>query len=227
MPVDMTAAANNAAAVKAALATLKTDWETAKTQVTTLSKQIDTLRKASVPASEIVPFLKEYIDAKANEFVAILNEEIGELVYPNRGMQIFRNQREPITFDELEALLKKDGESLLGSDYWLSGGMGNGVQPGYKLLRLLTSGNDFGWGRAFCFYFGANMKTALDANAAKIVVPPVPANKLDNSTRAQRRTTLASLETRLATAKTNVKSIQTQMESLGAKFNSLGELVSH
>lgn len=227
MPVDMTAAASSAATLKAALATLKIDWGAAKTQVTTLTAQIDKLRKASIPASDVVPFLKEYIDAKANEFVGILNDEVAELMYPGRGLAIFRGQREPISFDELETLLTRNGESLLGSDYWLNGGASDGIKPGYKLLALMSSKNDFGWSRAFCFYFGANMKAALDANAAKIVVPAIPASKIDNSTRAQRRVTLASLETQRTTALASVKSIQGQMESLGEKFNSQGELLSY
>jgi hypothetical protein len=85
MPVDMTAAANSAAAVKTAIASLKTDYDAARLQVTTLTNQIDTLRKASIPAADVVPFLKDYIDAKANEFVGMLNEELAQLIFPPRG----------------------------------------------------------------------------------------------------------------------------------------------
>lgn len=235
--IDMDAVAKNVAAVKAAMATLKKDYEAARKQVATLSGEIDTLRKASIPASDVVPFLKDYIDAKANEFVGMLNEELANLLYPQRSAGLtLHHQREPISFDELEGMLTRDGEAILGSDYWINAARGGGSTPGYKMLALLSSKNDHGFGRAFCFYFGDQMKAALEANADKIILPDIglsQAQKLagergeaSKTTRAQRRTLIANLEAQLATAKGHAKKIQSQMESLGARFDHQGDLVS-
>lgn len=100
-----------------------------------------------------------------------------------------------------------------------------GVQPAFKTLGLLSDKNNFGWGRAFCFYFGTDMKAALDANAAKISIPSVPAGKMDNSTRAQRLVTLASLQTQLDAAKASVETIKGQILSLGGRFFPDGSVV--
>lgn len=220
-PIDPQTIADSAAVIKQAMETLRAELAAAEAKATALRNQKTALRKASIPPSDVIQFLKDYIDVKAGEYLAGLNHEIDNLVFPNRGTEMVpRDHREPLSFGEYESLLTPDGEVLFGNKLYANSVMfDGGPAPKYKMLGLLTSIGDFGQGRAFCFFFGEEMKRALDANADKIVILPILASKMHESTRAQRRVMLDDLEKKIKEAEQEACAIHSQLKAIGVNMN--------
>ena len=225
-PIDQKTIADSAAVIKQAMETLRVEWDTTQARITALRNQEAALHKASIPPSDVIQFLKDYIDVKASEYLAGLNHEVDNLVFPNRGTEMVpRDRREPLSFDEYESLLTPDGEVLFGNKlYANSSTFGTGQAFKYRVLGLITSMGDFGQGRAFCFFFGEEMKRALDANAEKIAVPSILASKMHESTRAQRRAMLDDLQKQIKEAEQDASAIYGQMKAIGANMNMNNEM---
>jgi hypothetical protein len=223
-PIDQKTIDESAAIIKQAIAIRSAELAVAQTKIDSLKDQIAKLRQATIPPSDVLQFLKDYIDAKAVEYLPVLNYEIASLVNPTRGVvTLLAGGGEPLSFDEYESLLTPDGESLLGPSYWEHGVFSNGPITKYKTLRLLTNDNAFGWGRAFCFFFGDQMKHALEVNADKIVIPPIVASKMHESSRAQRRVLLNDLQQQLTQAQDEAATIRDQLHQMGARLDLAGE----
>lgn len=225
MPIDLNAIADSAAVLREAKETLRAELAVAEPKVAALQEKIAALRSASIPPSDVIQFLKDYIDAKAGEYLQILNYKIAAFVKPSRGDALtLSGNGKPLSFDEYETLLTPSGEEFLGHQFWLhAGGSIDGTPvPKTKMLALMTLENEFGWGRAFCFFFGEQMKQALDANADKIAVPELNPSEMHESTREQRRALIATLEEELSKAKWEVGVIQGQMSALDKHVSAKG-----
>lgn len=178
-----------------------------------IAEEITRLEQASIPPSDMRSFLKDYIDVKASEYQKALLGALNELTYPNRCSGTFRfEKREPINFKELEALLKDGGEEILGSNFYAN-------QSGNtKMLDLFSIQSNFEYGRAFCFYFGKQMKEALD-DSSSFEFPNIPEDYVDPSTRAERRILIAELNNKLSANNATMFEIMSKMKDLGAVFN--------
>ena len=221
MPIDLNEIADSAAVLRQAKETLRAELAVAEPKVAALKERIAALHKASIPPGDVIQFLKDYIDAKAGEYLAVLQYNVTSLVKPSRGdVSVLSGSGAPLSFDEYEALLTSSGEELLGHKFFLSPSvMGNTPTPKTKMLALLSSENDFGWGRAFCFFFGEEMKRALDANADKIVIPQLLPAEFDETTREQRRALLKTLAAELSDAEREVGVIRGQMHALDSQVS--------
>jgi hypothetical protein len=147
-------------------------------------------------------------------------------MHPSRSdASVLSGSGEPLSFDECESLLAPEGEALLGLKFWANpANLDGGPLFKHKMLGLLSSDNNFGWGRAFCFFFGEEMKRALDANADKIVIPPVLASKMHESTRAQRRAMLDNIQKQIKEAQQDASTIHSQMKAIGVNMDTNDEL---
>lgn len=225
-PIDPKTIADSAAVIKQAMETLRVQRDVTQARITSLRNQIAALRKASIPPSDVIQFLKDYIDAKASEYLAVLNHQIAHLIHPSRSdASVLSGSGEPLSFDEYESLLAPEGEALLGLKFWANPAtLDGGPLFKHKMLGLFSSDNNFGWGRAFCFFFGEEMKRALDANADKIVIPSILASKMHESTRAQRRAMLDDLQKQIKGAEQDASAIYGQMKAIGANIDMNDEL---
>ena len=174
-----------------------------------ITDEITRLKTSSVPPSDMKSFLSEYIDVKANEYLDTLQGELNELVYPNRraGITAF-DKRKPINFEELEMLLKDGGEEILDSKY------DSTPATGRKMLDLFSIGSHFDFGRAFCFYFGKQMKETL--GKGDVEFPEIPDKDVDPSTRKERRVLIGKLTTELSVVNGKIFEITSKMKKLGA-----------
>lgn len=65
-----------------------------------------------VPMSDFKQFLIDYIEAKRTEYLASLRTAIEGVLYPpRRGNVLPVHERKPLNFQEMEALVKPDGEA--------------------------------------------------------------------------------------------------------------------
>ena len=221
MPIDLNEIADSAAVLRQAKETLRAELAEAEPKVVALKERIAALHKASIPPGDVIQFLKDYIDAKAGEYLAVLQYNVTCLVKPSRGdYSVLSGSGAPLSFDEYEALLTSNGEELLGHKFFLAPSMLDSTPtPKTKMLALLSAENEFGWGRAFCFFFGEEMKRALDANTHKIVIPQLRPAELDETTREQRRVLLKTLENELSDAEREVGVIIGQMRALDSQVS--------
>ncbi|WP_423395598.1 hypothetical protein [Burkholderia sp. LMG 21824] len=185
-------------------------YREAKNDIVRIETEIARLHRASIPTSDMIGFLQDYIDARSDAFVPFLNTVVDRLYYVGHRPGTVLDKGAPTSFTQFECLLAHGGEALFPQR---SGDPLYGISERIPLAGY-TMGERMNVDAMF-FYFGDVMKAALAAKADKIVAPSIPDEYRDESTRAERRAKLKDLFAELALAQGIAAELLVQLRSFG------------